>query len=80
MHGRESTESTVHFISSSILEELEGVGRYIRHQWRWEEIDTPEGGRDDSCLSMIAPFSGTVVQGSAPYELEATLEQELADV
>jgi hypothetical protein len=34
IHGHESTESTACFISSSILEELEGMGRYVRHQWR----------------------------------------------
>jgi hypothetical protein len=80
MHGHESTESTVRFISSSILEELEGMGRYVRHQWRWEGIATPERGRDDACLSIIAPASGHAEQGPALYERVATLERELADV
>jgi hypothetical protein len=71
MHGHESTESTVRFIRPSFLDGLEGVGRYVRHQWRWEEIATPERGRDDACLSIMAPSSGHVVQGPTLYEFVA---------
>jgi hypothetical protein len=46
MHCHESTESTVRFISSSILEELEGGGKYVRHQWHWEGTAPPEQGND----------------------------------
>jgi hypothetical protein len=80
MHGHESTESTVRFISSSILEELEGMGRYVRHEWRWEGIATPERGRDDACWSIIAPAPGHGEQGPALYERVATLERELTDM
>jgi hypothetical protein len=80
MHGHESTESTVRFTGSSILEEVEGVGRYVGHQWRWEGIATPERGRDHACLSIIAPSSGHAEKGPALYERVATLERELADV
>jgi hypothetical protein len=70
----------VRFISSSILEELGGVGRYVRHQWCWDGIATPERGRDDACFAIIAPSSGHVVQGPALFERMATLERELPDV
>jgi hypothetical protein len=80
MHGHESTESTVRFISSSILEELEGVDRHVRHQWRWKGIAMPERSRDDACLSIIVPPLGRVVEGPVLYERLATLERELANV
>jgi hypothetical protein len=74
-HGHECTESTVRFISSSILDELEGMGRYVRHQWRWEVIATPERDRDDACLSMIAPAPGHTEQQPTLYKRVVTLER-----
>jgi hypothetical protein len=80
MHGHESTESTVRFISSSMLEESEGGGKYVRHQWRWEGIPALETGSDAACLSVIAPPSCDLEQRPTLYERVATLERELADV
>jgi hypothetical protein len=80
MHGHESKESTVRFISSSILEELDGMGRYVRHQWRWDRIATQERRREDACLSIIAPALDHAEQGPALYERVSTLERALTDV
>jgi hypothetical protein len=63
IHGHESTESTVRFISSSILEEIQGGASYVRHQWRWEGTAPPEQGNDAPCLPVLAPPSGDVAQG-----------------
>jgi hypothetical protein len=56
------------------------MGRYVRHQWRWEGISTPEQGRDDACLSILVPASGHAGQGPAIYECVVTLDRELTDV
>jgi hypothetical protein len=63
IHGHESTESTVRFFSSSILEEIQGGGNYVRHQWRWEGNAPPEQGSDAACLPVLAPPPGDVMQG-----------------
>jgi hypothetical protein len=44
------------------------MGRYVRHQWRWEGIATPERDRDDACLSIIAPAPGHAEQGPALFD------------
>jgi hypothetical protein len=80
MHGHESTESTLRFISSSMLEVLENEGKYVLHQWRWEGMPAFEQGSDAACLSVIAPPPGDLVQGPTLYERVATLEREFADV
>jgi hypothetical protein len=63
-----------------MLEELEGGGKYVRHQWRWEGIPALEQGSDDACLSVIEPPSCDLEQRPTLYERVETLERELADV